>query len=198
MRSRFMTATQQLLRRLVCSERRKSVERTRADKARTLAMRAACRSATADAEAGTMPNAGLALCAALSTYERVTCAMDAEASLPADVEAAVVAASGDFFAAHLLGCSRSGRGGARSAEQGWEVRPAHEGLALATLYLMREGIPGVLPQSRYLAMHLPELARLKTYGCKVSQYTQSRRYIQSTLEARAQQRAGPQKLELLS
>ena len=101
MRSRFMTATQQLLRRLVCSDRRKSVERTRAEKARTMALRAAHRSATADAEAGLVPNAGLALCAALSTYERVTCALEAESALPADVEAVVVAAGGDFFAAHL-------------------------------------------------------------------------------------------------
>lgn len=174
-RGRFMTAAQQLLRRLVVSDRRHDVERSRAEKARVLAMRAAYRSFLQDSQEGRLPNVGLALCSALATFERSTSAMDVRTTLQPDVEGAILRVAGDFFSAHLM--NPPPPGGAVA-----EIRPSLEGLALATLYFMREGMPGVLPRSRFLAVSLPELARLKSYGCKVNHYTLSRRYIQSILD----------------
>lgn len=126
-----------------------------------------------DVKGGFMPNAGRAMCVALTTYERMTCAIEASPQLCHDVERTIIDAAGSFYAAHL----------ARSpGSASTESRPAHEGLALATLYLMRDGLPGMLPRSAFLYASLPELARLKNYGCKVSHYTMSRKYIQTALE----------------
>ena len=63
----------------------------------------------------------------------------------------------------------------------FENRPSPKALALSTLYLMREGIPSLLQQNDFLMVQLPELSRLKCYGCKVSTYTHARRFTQAML-----------------
>ena len=168
--SRFATATQQLMRRLIVSDRRVAVETSRASKARSLAVRAAQRAMAP--ERGKLPNLGHALCVALSVYERHTSALEISAGLTPNIEAEIIRAATEFFAAHM----------ARVGATVGEVRPGVDGLALATLYSMREGIGDVLPRNSFLAANLPELTRLRAYNCKISLYTSSRRYILSVLD----------------
>lgn len=46
-----------------------------------------------------------------------------------------------------------------------------DSLALATIFFMREGIPGKLRRSKFLSANLPDLGRLRTYGIQISHFT---------------------------
>ena len=59
----------------------------------------------------------------------------------------------------------------------------HEAITLATLYMMRDGVPGILEKNAFVAANLPDLARLKNYGFQIGRYTNARRLIQSSLES---------------
>ena len=168
-RARFVSCAQSLLRRLVDSDTRVAVESARAERAKQYAMREANKCIEADVKAGRCPNVGRALCAALSMMEAGTNAMDLDDGLSPDVEARVIAACGDFFTAHLSTGSAAGR-------------PSNEALALALLYMLREGIPGRLAKNNFLATVLPELGRLRNYGVRVALYTQGKLYVQCALE----------------
>lgn len=174
-RGRFISSTQQVLRQLLHSDRRTHVEGARADKGRSLALRAANRAVAADEAARRMPNISRALFAAWTVYERNTNAVEQSTPLDAETESHTVRVCADFYCRHML------------CETGPvpEGRPTLEALSLATLYFMREGIPGTLPPSPFLAANLPDLARLKSYGFKVNRYTQARRFIQSILDVPA-------------
>lgn len=170
---RFVAAVQHMMRRLVSGERRVAVEGARAEKARTQATRAAQRSIAAEYARGVRPNLGNAMCVAWAQYERSTNAMDMSAHLDDATEKTVLRACEEFFRAHL------------AREPSLEVvenRPLPDSLALATLYFMRDGLPGVLPKNKFLHANLPELARLKNYGCRVAHYTHARRFVQAMLD----------------
>lgn len=99
-------------------------------------------------------------------------AMDLSSSLDGSKERDIVKACTEFYESHLL---------REPSGEVFENRPSPEALALSTLYLMREGIPSLLQQNDFLMVQLPELSRLKCYGCKVSTYTHARRFTQVML-----------------
>lgn len=175
-RMQFRSAAQHVAAKLLAGERRRGVEGARADRARSLGRRAAIRSAQEDVAQGRLPNLGRALCAAWTVYERSTGAVDASVQLDGATEDHIVRACVDFYCVTLQ--PAAGRHGA-------ETRASHEGLALAILYLMREGIPGLLEKNTFVSANLPDLSRLKSYGYQISKYTQARRLIQDCLEAAA-------------
>lgn len=171
-RGRFVTAVQDLLIRLVKGEKRLEVEGARAGKARSMAMRAATRSIAADTAAGRMPNMGVAMCAAWTAYEVGTNALAAVTDMDADTEARLLHDCGEFFVAHL---ARQPHGEVH------ECRPKLEALALALLYFKRDGIPGIVERDNFLSANLPDLGRLRNYGCTVSHFTHGRRYFLSNI-----------------
>lgn len=174
-RGRFVTAVQDLLHRLIKGEKRLEVEGARAEKARAMAMRAASRSIALDTAAGHMPNMGIALCAAWTSYEAGTNALVAVIDMDADTESRILEDCGDFFVTHLARQPHS---------EVHECRPKLEALALALLYFKRDGIPGIINRSNFLSANLPDLGRLRNYNCAVSSFTHGKRYIQSVLDAK--------------
>jgi hypothetical protein len=132
------------------------------------------RSVNEDVSAGRLPDLSRALSAALTKLERATSGVDASVTLTEDTEARILSSLVDFYARNIHRPSLM-----RNAS---ESRMAQEGIALAILYLMREGIPGLLPMEPFVAATLPDLSRLRHYGFAVNRYTQARRLIQTALE----------------
>jgi hypothetical protein len=107
-------------------------------------------------------------------HEQTTAAVDVSVSLDTATETRVLRACVDFYSQHirqhaLARCSSNSR-------------PSQEAIALATLYLMRDGIPGILKADSFVSASLPDLSRLKNYGFQINKYTQARRLIQNALE----------------
>lgn len=161
-RGRFVSSIQDLLTRLVKGEKRMEVEGARAEKGRVAAMKSASRSIAADVEAGRLPNVGIALCAAWTAYEKSTNALNVSAELDATTETHLLHECGEFFCTHL---AKEPGAGVQ------ECRPKMDSLALATIFFMREGIPGKLKRSKFLSANLPDLGRLRTYGLQISHFT---------------------------
>lgn len=172
-KTRFRSAAQHVIAKLFAGKKRTDVEGARADRAKTLARRHAARSIAEDVAAGRIPNIGRALCTFLTTYERTTAAVDTSVTLTVEAETRILRACVDFYGQNI---QRS------SIPKYPESRPTHEAIALATLYMMRDGIPGILEKNSFVAANLPDLARLKNYGYQIGRYTNARRLIQSSLE----------------
>lgn len=171
-RNRFRDASQNVLRNLLAGENRKQIEGVRAKKAADVALRVAHRRLFTRRPLGKLPNLGLAMIEAWSAYEQNTDALDVESALTHDAESHAIAVATEFFCRHIQG----------AFDDSVDGRPGFEAMALTTIYLMREGVPGVLPKVGFLAASLPNLSRLKQYGYKTSHYTSSRLLIQSILD----------------
>lgn len=173
--NKFRDAAQNVLRKLLASDTRRSIEGGRAKRARESALRVAHKRLFARRPAGTLPNLGLALMDAWAAYEQQTDALDVDSTLTSDVEARTIAHATEFFCTHIQG----------PFEDVVESRPTFEALALACVYLMRDGIADILPKSNFLFVHLPNLSRLKQYGYKTNHFTGARLLIQSILDVNA-------------
>lgn len=159
-RMRFRSAAQHVMSKLLGGERREGVEGARLERARTLARREAMRSVSDDVSAHRLPDLSRALSAALTKLERATAGVDACVTLSEDTEARILSSLVDFYARNIHRPSLM-----RNAS---ESRMTHEGIALAILYLMREGIPGLLPMEPFVAANLPDLSRWGKYNLDVS------------------------------
>lgn len=171
-RTRFRSAAQHVISKLFAGSKRADIECARADRARTLARRQAARCVAEDVAAGRIPNMGRALCTFFTVYERTTAAVDPNVTLTLETEARILRTLVDFYACNI-------QRGAKVAES----RASQEAIALATLYMMRDGIPGILEKNAFVSTNLPDLARLKHYGYAIGRYTNARRLIQSSLES---------------
>lgn len=173
-RARFRSAAQHVIDKLFSGTRRSDVETARAERGRSLAKRAALRSVADDVAAGRLPNVGRALCAFWTVYERTTSAVDAAVTISIDTETMILRKCVEFYAQNI----QSHNPDLRVSES----RQSHEAIALATLYMMRDGVPGILEKNLFVCANLPDLARLKNYGYPIGRYTHARRLIQLSLE----------------
>lgn len=180
-RARFRSAAQHVISKLFEGKKRTDVEGARADRARLLAKRHAAKVVTEDVAKGRVPNIGRAMLAYITMYERTTAAVDTSVTLTVDTETRILRACTEFYARYIQ------RGGSETRIA--ESRPTHEAIALATIYMMRDGIPGILEKNAFVAANLPDLARLKNYGYQIGRYTNARRVIQGALERAYDRRA---------
>jgi hypothetical protein len=151
------TQSRQVVSTLLCGEKRRRVERERVAYAKSAGQRAALTALREPSSVCRAINAGYA------EYERQGGgATDNTGITPAMVDALATKCA-DVYCSAVLKYDASAA-----------ARPRANYSALATLYALREGVPGLYPAVPVCQL-LPNLKHLEKYGFKIPHYTMARK-----------------------